>query len=379
MSATSSEVRLRGPSAAVEYLVRLGLLSTHEVVLGHVEVADVSRRNRVYAVASGRAGGFILKQGRDESGAELLRREAESYSLLRSSGLSSLAPIFRHWDPLTEILVLERASCTLGEWIRTPDRDMAQAGLLLGTCLARLHSEMPAEGAGSGRDCDTPGDRFDAVPFDAVPWVLHLWCPPAAQVETMGPGSRALLRRLQARGGLCRGLRQLAERYAPDSRIHGDLKADNVVVTVGAFGEPAATQLIDWEASGPGESVWDLGCLLGECLLARAASKVPGGSESAGPGAATAVLGRAVWDSYWSYRTERSAAAPDVSSLARVLQLAAARCVQTAFERARSSRAAPRPSLELLRMAERVMTRPLDAAARIYGLPASMARMTGLA
>jgi Ser/Thr protein kinase RdoA (MazF antagonist) len=368
MSATSSEARLRGPSAAVEYLVRLGFLSTHEVVLGHVEVADVSRRNRVYAVASGRAGGFILKQGRDEPGAELLRREAESYSLLRSNGLSSLAPMLRHWDPLTEILVLERASCTLGEWIRTPERDMAQAGLLLGTCLARLHSEMPVEGAGSGRDRDTPSERFDAIP-----WVLHLWCPPAMQVETMGPGSRALLRHLQQRGGLCRGLRQLSERYASDSRIHGDLKADNVVVTVGAFGEPAVTQLIDWEAAGPGESLWDLGCLLGECLLARAASKVPGGSESAGPGAATAVLGRAVWDSYWSYRTERSAAVPDVSSLARVLQLAAARCVQAAFERARLSRAAPRPSLELLRMAERVMTRPLDAAARIYGLPASMA------
>jgi hypothetical protein len=368
MSATSSEARLRGLGAAVEYLVRLGFVSTRDVVLGHVEVADVSRRNRVYAVACGGAGSFILKQGRDEPGAELVRREAESYNLLRSNGLSSLAPTFRHWDPLTEVLVLERASCTLGDWIRAPGRDMAQAGLLLGTCLARLHSEMPVEDVGSGSDCDAPGDRFDAAP-----WVLHLWCPPVMQVETMGPASHALLRRLQQCGGLCRGLRQLSDRYASDSRIHGDLKAENVVVTVGAFGEPVVTQLIDWEAAGPGESLWDLGCLLGECLLARVASKVPGGSESAGPAAATAVLGRAVWDSYWNYRIERSGDAPDVSSLARVLQLAAARCVQVAFERARQSHAPPHSSLELLRMAERVMTRPLGAAARIYCLSASMA------
>jgi hypothetical protein len=344
---------LRGLRAAVGYLLTLGLLSSRDVVLGPVEVTDVSRRNRVYAVACGHGRGFILKQGRDEAGAELLRREAGHYGLLRSHGLASLAPGHRHWDPLTGILVLDLGSCTLSDWIRTPRRDLAHVGTLLGTALARLHSDMPAP----------PGQPHP------VPWVLDLWCPPVAQAELLGPGGQALLRLLQRRRGLCRGLQDLSERYTGNDCVHGDLKADNVVLSIGAFGEPVAAQLIDWESAGPGESLWDVGSLLGEGLVARAASHVPGGRAAAGPATATAVLGRAVWDSYWRHARAGAAGLACASSLASALQFAAARCVQTAFERAQLSREVPRASVELLRMAERVMARPLAAAAKIYGLP----------
>jgi hypothetical protein len=372
--------RLHGPRAAVGYLLALGLLSTRDVVLGPLEVTDVSRRNRVYAVACGRGRGFVLKQGRDEAGAALLHSEAGRYGLLRSHGLASLAAGYRHWDPLTGILVLDLGSCTLSDWIRVPGRDLAHVGTLLGTALARLHGEVPAGDTAGRKDpaaCWASGARPGPLhpgarpgPPHQVPWVLDLWCPPVPQAELLGPGGQALLRLLQQRRGLCRGLQDLSERYTWNDCVHGDLKADNVVLSVGAFGEPVAAQLIDWESAGPGESLWDVGSLLAEGLVARAASHVPGGPAAAGPPTAPPDLGRAVWGWNWRHAKAHPAGRPGASSLASALQFAAARCVQTAFERAQLSREAPRASIELLRTAERVMARPLAAAAKIYGLPA---------
>lgn len=110
-----------------------------------------------------------------------------------------------------------------------------------------------------------------------LPSVQHPW-PRFAPVswhdfQTLTPAARQLVRLVQQRPLLADAANALKD-LSGTSLIHGDIKPDNIVVT-----EDHA-QLIDWELSGSGHPLVDVGALIG-MVLSRWAENVILGSEPA--------------------------------------------------------------------------------------------------
>lgn len=80
-----------------------------------------------------------------------------------------------------------------------------------------------------------------------------------ALVDATEP-ARELLRRLHRRDALRDAMRRTYVVEEPTGLIHGDLKADNVLVT------PDTPTIIDWELCGSGPLAWDLGSVVGSML-----------------------------------------------------------------------------------------------------------------
>lgn len=60
-------------------------------------------------------------------------------------------------------------------------------------------------------------------------------------------------------------LRTIADQWDPQCLIHGDIKADNILRIVD--GDTPTAILIDWELSGWGDPLWDVGCQIGQTVL----------------------------------------------------------------------------------------------------------------
>jgi len=60
-------------------------------------------------------------------------------------------------------------------------------------------------------------------------------------------------------------LLDLARHWRATAVIHGDIKADNILLTLT---DPPRVILIDWETAGTGDPLWDLGCAVGDRVWA---------------------------------------------------------------------------------------------------------------
>ncbi len=321
-----------GPAAElVHRLIDVGLLSTRDVVDGDVTVVDLSRSNAVRLVDAGAGRRYVAKvvgaQHGDLQGSgavETMLYERVSCDPVLSAGAPLPALVGRFGD----LLVLAFAGEGEGLAQRLRDRGpSAGDGRLLGDALGQWRAVGDALPGG-----ELPG---------RLPWVFRALEDDRPAFVDEHPAMRRLGQLLRDAPALRAAVGKAARSWRREAVIHGDVRWDNVVVTLDPRTDRERLLLIDLEFADVGDPAWDVAGALAEPLAVAAVA-------DAGDGAADGVLaptdrrtaGRYVRDLrpflgcfIAAYREAAGPVTVD-GDLGRAVRLVPARLVQAAFQHA---------------------------------------------
>jgi aminoglycoside phosphotransferase (APT) family kinase protein len=331
-------------------LLGRGLVEARDIVEAAFDVADVSRRNRVF-VATTATAAYVVKQAVDASEA-LAHEAAVLQALATAPAIADCVPHVVDSDPRAGLLILRTPPGGLAwdDEARVARSRARKLGRILGT----LH----------GLKLDLPASGHDAM------WGLSLPAPPREFLLTLSIGAQEVVARVQASAALCARLEALRDRCGHDRPIHGDVRWENCL-TLAAPGAGRRTRvlLVDWELGGPGEPAFDVAGVISEYLRTWVGS-IP----MVDPRDPARLLGRArvplqrvqpAIRAFWqAYRD----ALPTGAALRLVVELTAVRLLQTAVERAQRLVAPSAHVMALVQLAANLLSDPDKAAKRLLGL-----------
>lgn len=353
----------------VQYLLKHGLADAESVVASDLLIEDVSRRNRIFRISSERARSYLVKQGITDEGSAAIEAEAR---FLRAIGklrelnqVRDFVPSLVAYDHSNRILVVNliKDAVDVRSYQGRTGRFSLTLTQQLGIALASLHQDTQAlaiNGAG----------QFGASP----PWVLSVRATAADLVHTSPAGLR-VHQLLQSAPTVATHLRRLQSLWAPGSLVHNDLKWDNYLAcrssSTRRFDRLA---LVDWETASIGDPCWDLGCVLSDFLSLWVLSmpltdtteidSLPQlarfSLESMQPAADR------FWRAYVSAR--RYTPAESETVLARSMEFAGARIIQTAFEQTQMRSELSGNVVALIQLAQNVLDQPLKASRILLAL-----------
>ena len=352
------------------FLIARRLLHERRIVDGDVQVTDCSRRNRNFKIAVAGGDGFLVKQAMEARTRRWVAQEAAAYRFLYSApdlaSFTRYLPRFYEFDDRAGILVLGllENSSTVTEHRRRRGRVSARVAGAMGNAVGQLH-RFTRLSQGHG----TPGWTFGrATEF------LTFHRPNLAAFVGLSRASAQLIATIQESEVFCAQLDALRAAWREDSLIHGDLRWDNWHVLEMRNGGGPDLKIVDWEMAGTGDPCWDVGCILCEYLLAWLRS-APIATDvdpdhfmclSTFPLSTMQPAIRRFWQSY--VRVMELDAPTAGEWLVRSTRFAAARLVQAAFEDAQHATELSDPTIYLLQLSTNMLARPVDAAARLYGL-----------
>lgn len=354
-----------------EQLEALDLISAEAIVKRSTRVTvGIGRHTRQTVELDGEDGAFLKFAGTRSPGG--LARELRANVVLAELKRSQ-PELTRHLPELIET----HASETRLVWELVPHATSLRAlvgraqmfdpGLFrdLGSILRRVHS------------ASRPLARV-ASSAPSQPWLISVKEVRAAACVDWSMGQRQVIETLHNMPALADVVKALACLNCDDDHktfIHGDLKWDNVLVSSSGSVGPARVVLVDWEFSGIGHPLWDVGTVLGEFLVVWGLSIPiidPVRPDRYVHLAAISLQElqpamRAFWDGYTGAEPARAdLAARWATDAAR---FAGARIVQAAYERAQVvSQLTPHLNL-LIQLGLNVIQSPAVAAEGLMGIP----------
>jgi len=325
------------------YLLARGLVGRRSIVDGTLQIADATSRNRNFRVSGGRGESLLLKQAIVADSAESLANEAALYRRLAAAGgpLAAAMPALHAFDEPRGLLIVEWIADGEDLYRNHAGRAHCSPALAraLGRVLATLHAVAP----------DDEELRRDA------PWVLSLHRPRLEALRYLSAPSLALIAALQRDTPFARGLDELRDGWRVEALVHRDVKWANCIVT-----RPATITLVDWEMAGWGDPALDVGSALGEFLGWRLRSERDGIVRD--PAAAIAAF----WRAYAGAR--RLSGAPAAALLQRAVRFAAARLLQSAYEKTQETGRDSERAARAVTLARELLLEPRAAAAELLGI-----------
>ena len=351
------------------WLLERGLLGPEAVLDGDLTIRDASSRNRNYRAETREGPGYLLKQGLTQDAVASVAHEAGVYHQLSQvrSGLNGHIPRFFGYDPTSAVLVLELVRDA--EDLRTlhlrTGRFSAGPAAILGQALGLLHT--------------TPGTPDGEAAAAPAPWVLWVHRPDARVFRDISAAGLELIRIVQGSAGFPDALNDLRADWTPDALIHGDVKWDNCLVSLGEDGREEL-RLIDWESASSGDPGWDIGSALSHYLSFWLFSIPVTGAEpperfpelAQYPLDAMKPALASCWIAYADARGFAPAAA--AAELVRAVRFAGARLVQTAFEAAQMTQQLTSALILHLQLALNILTRAEEATTALLGIPLTTSR-----
>ncbi len=361
--------------SAPAFLMSLGLITGEAVVDGQLDVISASRRNRNLHVTSANCGSFLIKQPAEPGApaAETVRQEARFYAWFRQAPraepVRDLLPRLVHADPDRALLILELLPEATPLWRHYeragPEAFPAEAAALVGEALARLHEAFA--GVDPSRDPALSWLGSD------LPWSFALHRPRIDALRDMSAANREMVRIMQARPAVFRGLDALRALWRRETLIHGDVKMDNCLVLTDSTGAQRVA-LVDWELVQLGDSAWDLAGALNDFLFFWVVSMPhdrPLEEMIAAARYPLSVLQPAVRALWRAYAAERRLPAREAEALLeRAVRFAAVRTLQTAYEIAGHFAVMPVPSVLLMQAALNLLADPARGRRELFGLEA---------
>jgi len=238
----------------VSYLLSQGLITRQCVVDGNVAVLDNSRRNRNYRIISA-DGCYLLKQAVGADRVETLDREAAIYQQLffdsQKNGIASHVPKFGAYDREQHILILElvQDAETLREQEQRLGRVSAHSSKQIAGALGALH-------------------RANMFPPEktARASVLYLHQPSLNLFRTASRAELQLIETIQKQKSFVEQLDQLRQEWQPSGFVHGDIRAENLLIPVPLARSMRPVKIVDYEFAGEGDVAWDVGSVFAEYL-----------------------------------------------------------------------------------------------------------------
>jgi hypothetical protein len=240
----------------------------------------------------------------------------------------------------------------------------------VGSALATVHTTFRLPGL-----AEDP--RLGWLPHN-LPWVMLVHKPGPELLATLSPANCEVLRLLQSQDGLGGRLDRLRKLWQPDTVIHGDVKADNLLYVPAAAGAgPAADEvcLVDWEMVQVGDPAWDVAGVFQDLVLlwvnSMPLTEHVGVEELAARAGQPWRVVQAALRAFWRAYERGAGLAPAAANrvLLRAVSFSAARLIQTAYEWAQSASALPVQSVLLLQVSTNLLQDPEEAQARFYGIP----------
>jgi hypothetical protein len=363
------------------YLLGRGLLSFDSVVDGDLLVVEATSRNRNFKVIRTASPGYFVKQVKtfEPQAVETLRYETACYWLSQNDAdfepLAALMPKFYDSDPARHALVIELLpeGGSLSDYHRQLGTFPIEVGVQLGRILGTYQREM--------------GQRLrDGAKSNAfarrVPWILSLHQLEQNLFGQLSAANTQVLNIVQSYPDFPQTLDRMRERWRFDSLIHGDIKWDNLHVTVdgeggekseGAAGE-MKLRLIDWELADFGDACWDAGAVFQSYLSfwvfsMPAVAGVPAEqlvSAAQFPVEKMQPAIRAFWKTYVETRGLNNEEARD--ALERSVSYGAARMIQTAYEYMFHAPQITTSALYLLQLSLNILKSPREATASLLAL-----------
>jgi len=217
------------------YLLGRGLLSFDSVVDGDFLVVEATSRNRNFKVIRSSNPGYFVKQ------------------------VKTLMPKFYDSDPARHALVIELLpeGGSLSDYHRQLGSFPVEVGVQLGRILGTYQREM-------GRRL-RDGAKSNAF-ARRVPWILSLHQLNQNLFGQLSAANTQVLNIIQSYPDFQQTLDRMSAGWRFDSLIHGDIKWDNLHVSVEGNGEVKTEgemklRLIDWELADFGDACWDAGAV----------------------------------------------------------------------------------------------------------------------
>jgi len=343
---------MSGPflESLIARLLRRGWLAADEVRDPGGRVVDHSARYGCYEFSTPSGRGAIVKAAWDGAPPGWPAREYRALVALSGglggSALGTALPRLRGGDARTGTLVMERIPHrgSLADWGLSGHLPPIDSLSRLGRAVRELH-EIRKPTFASHRD------------RPHTPWVLDLGRPlPPSMLRETTPASLEVLRAVRASTALQSTLDELREGWRRESLIHQDLRWENCLVD--PRGRRFRVRVIDWEQASLGDPAWDVGAFFGESLRAW----LFGARERELVLSASACF----WNGYASFG--RRSAKSDEETLLRAVRFAGAWLLARVFERAETLESLDAPSVQSLRTASSLLTRPERACEVLFGL-----------
>jgi hypothetical protein len=358
---------------AVPYLLQTQLVSADSFVNGDLAVEDASRRSRNFKVISEHAPSYLLKQGIGPDGSATISHEAAIYELFWSDTaadeLRCYLPRFYKYDSREHLLVLEflRNAQDVKEYHTHRKRFSTAIASAMGKALGTLHSLMWREGKTSG---DMEGLAY------GPPWVLSLHHPAPRIFWHASSANVHIIKIIQQFPEFCALLDSLFAGWRIETFIHFDLRWDNwLVMESSDRRQKPGLKIVDWELAGRGDPCWDIGSVFSEYLSFWLLSIPVSGDipPDRFPELARYPLSRmqpairSFWDAY--VQRMNLDASRSHEWLLRSMKYAAARLVQTAFERMQIAMQLTGNTVCFLQLSLNILQQPEEAIVHLLGIP----------
>ncbi len=355
-------------AGSVPFLLRLGLIGPDSITGSELTIEDASSRNLNRKVSRRRGRNYLLKQAVKDASDVAILREALVYRFLsKAPQIVGYLPRFYGYDTADQVLVLEhiRGVRDLAQRMANGRWPFTAVARRIGACLAALHTLNARS---------LPGELGYLT---EPPWVLAIHRPPVQTLREVSGANLELIREIQATRALCDLLDALRSEWKCTALIHMDLRSSNWLVS--DPGAPPCIKLVDWETACLGDPCWDVGSMLAEYVIWWAL-QVPIAGEpqrDETSGVALERTHRAIAAFWLSYaRLSRLELSKRNGFLLLSLRYAAARLIQSAYERLRQSWKLDGFAVRLLQLSLNILQQPEAAARHLSGISPATSRRT---
>ncbi|OLD28657.1 MAG: hypothetical protein AUJ04_01025 [Acidobacteria bacterium 13_1_40CM_3_55_6] len=356
------------------YLIDRGLVDPASVVEGDFMVVETTRRNRNFKVIRRNHPSFFVKQIQnwDPQTVATLQCEATCYWLAHSNpemgALAALMPNYYFYDPGRHVLITQllKDGENISEYHRRLNQFPESIAAQLGRALGTYHSETLSK-LGDG-----PGN---SVFSKRVPWILSINQQEAHLFQALSAANSQLFSIVRSYPEFNETLDELRDKWRFDSLIHGDMKWDNLVVSVAEEnGKGESVKIVDWELADIGDARWDVGAILQSYLSFWILSIPPNAEANAEqlerlaqyPLEPMQPAIRAFWKTYIATRQIGNEEGRQL--LESCVKFGAARMIQTAYEYMQYSPQISASALYLLQVSLNTLKSPKEAISDLLSL-----------
>ncbi len=352
--------------SAITVLIDKGLVDKELVLSNEIFVESGLRRNRNFQVLTTNGGLFVKQPDPLSPGSyETIRAEVSFYEHFVSSNefVKSILPRLKYSEQTNTLLALELLSdhktfwryCNSYKLPQFPIQVCREIGRRVGTLQGFLKNRFAN---------DTP---YSKTLNSNPPWVSKIHQPSPKNLTTLGPAGTHVLQMIQASSIITAGLDDFAKAWERTTIIHGDIKADNILIKAsGPTGYDI--RIVDWEMVQIGDPAWDAAGFLHDLVLFWLKHLSYTDKDDIGllvdrAGIPLEVIQTAIREFWTAYVSV--AGTPEECherAVTKVAQHIAARMIQSAYEATISQSETPPMIVLTLQVCENILADPKSAA-----------------
>ncbi len=345
---------------AVELLEEAGLVSSSERVAGLVMASDLSRSNSNVEVVTPNASFFVkLGKAGDRTAATL--GPGKEIEMLRT--LRAIRPNVLPWlptvihastsEPALVLPMMPMRSLRAEEIDKVIPSD--ETFRRIGAALACFHG--------------APSEDPEGLQFGRSRCGYHLE-PEWTDVLENAHCYRRTIEIIAGSDAISSGLREVDERWTPQTPIHGDLRWDNLLVQVDDANDLPSFSFIDLETVVHGDPRWDVACFLADSMSSwiRRGATFAGWDRSVKRRELALIrppYQRAARHFLDGYRSSEQTGTYDEDL---VVKMVAARLIQTAIEAAVKTRDITQSIVDHLQISENMFKAPATLGVEVLGI-----------